>query len=98
MANKIIFELDRPRHLLFGLAAGVRIEKRFNMKLGDLGEFLKEPGMSDILGLLHCMLIDEDRDISENDLANLIDEHSSTEKAIKIVEEAISSSVKIPNE
>lgn len=86
MANSfVMIELDKARNLRFGYKALLLIEK----KLGKFSNLdLSNVGFEDMAVILHAGLVHEDKELTLDNLIDIIDEHSNIEDIANKVTEA----------
>lgn len=73
----------------FGIKAIVKYEKKEGKPVGDA---LSNPGLGTIISLLHCALVNEKKEVTEDYLLDEIDKDPASFEAIsKMMEEQLSS-------
>lgn len=77
MKKGVLIELDRPRTLRYGLNALVTIEEQIGKPLTGLD--FDNVSVKDLRAILYAGLFHEDRELTPESVADLVDEYSSIE-------------------
>lgn len=89
-------ELDKERSFKFGMKAIDRIEKKFKKPITSIQ--MGELTMQDYAVLFHAGLIHEDKELTPDEVMNLVDEYSTMGKVSKVMWEAFNESLKTGDE
>lgn len=77
MKQAILIHLDKPRQLRYRHAALSALEQTFGCKLGEIGDKLGNPGADDLCTFLWAGLLWEDKTLTPQAVAELIDSGES---------------------
>lgn len=86
MKKYIHIELDRPRHLRYGINALCQLEKMTKKTVSDIS---KNPGIIELRAMLYCGLTWEDKKLILEEVGNMMDEVSDIEYISEKVGEAM---------
>lgn len=77
MKKGVLIELDKPRNLRYGLNALVTIEEQIGKPLTGLD--FNNVSVKDLRAILYAGLFHEDKELTPEKVADLVDEFSSIE-------------------
>ena len=87
MKKGVAINLDRPRTLRYGMNALVKIEDLTGKSL--LAFDLNNVGVKDLLVIIYCGLCHEDKNLTPEQVGDLIDEYSSISEIAEKLGEAL---------
>lgn len=85
-----IYELDKARNLKFNMKALALIEKKLNIKIGQIEQ--SGIGINEIAVILWAGLQHEDASLTIEKVMDLVDEHSSLDEAAEKIGKAFDES------
>jgi hypothetical protein len=85
-----IYELDKARNIKFNMKALALIEKKLNIKIGQIEQ--NGIGINEIAVILWAGLQHEDASLSIEKVMDLVDEHSSLDEAAEKIGKAFDES------
>ncbi|MEH7117214.1 hypothetical protein V7128_07300 [Neobacillus vireti] len=84
--KKVEITLDKVRHLAFPMMSLIKLKKEFGIQLTDLQDEKKAQDMEVITAIIWAGLIHEDRELSFEDVAYMIDVSMLPEVSAKLSE------------
>jgi hypothetical protein len=85
-----IYQLDKARNLKFNMKALALIEKKLNIKIGQIEQ--SGIGINEIAVILWAGLQHEDASLTIDKVMDLVDEHSSLDEAAEKIGKAFDES------
>jgi hypothetical protein len=89
MAKKFVpIELDKTRNMRFGMVALIRLEKKLGKPFAKI-DFENEMTYEEVATIIWGGLVHEDPDLTPEKVAELIDDYSDIQTALKVMGEAM---------
>lgn len=96
MAKKYVpIELDKTRNLRYGMVALMKIEEKINKPISKIN--FEEVTTKDMAVIIWAGLVHEDKTLTPDKVAELIDEYSDLNSAAQIMGKALQEAFGSPN-